>query len=229
MELLAFISIDALREWVQNSGYAGGVGIVFLMLFLCGVGLPVPEDIPLIVSGAFLCNSPERWVITGVACWTGIIGGDIMLYWLGRRYGMGVTKMPIIGKHISIHRVDWVKQKFNEYGVMVVAVGRLFAGIRGVMVFTAGTLKYNFWKFLIADGLAAVLSGGMFMVVGHYLGKNLTDENISKYKHWFALGAGVLVVVVVAYIAYKIKFHKPPVTVAAIDKAVEKEQQSAES
>jgi len=56
-----------------------------LLLFACGLGLPLPEDIPLIVAGAVLCTSTKSWVITAIACWCGIIGGDCIIYFMGRR------------------------------------------------------------------------------------------------------------------------------------------------
>ncbi|HRK29678.1 MAG TPA: DedA family protein [Tepidisphaeraceae bacterium] len=200
--LLAF-SIDTVRDWVQNHGFWGGVAVVFGLLFLCGLGLPLPEDIPLIVAGAFLVHDTRSWIIVGSACWAGIIGGDICLYMLGHKYGMNITKLPFIGKHVTAERIQHVEKLFERYGVLVVAVGRLFAGIRGAMVVTAGTIRYNFFKFLIADGIAAFFSGGLFMLLGHWVGQSLNDDRIKEFKHWFIAGAIVLVCLVVAWVIWK--------------------------
>lgn len=205
--ILAF-SIDTVRNWVQESGYWGGVAVVFGLLFACGLGLPLPEDIPLIVAGAFLItDDPRTWIIVGAACWLGIIGGDIVLYMLGHKYGMNITKVPFIGKHVTAERIAHVEKLFERYGVMVVAVGRLFAGIRGAMVVTAGTIRYNFLKFIIADGIAAFFSGGLFILLGHWIGRNLNDEKIKEFKHWFIAGAVVLVCGVLAWVIWKRRTH----------------------
>ena len=42
----------------------------------------------------------------------------------------------------------------------------MFAGIRGAMVVAAGAMRFNFIKFVIADGLAALVSGGLFVWLG---------------------------------------------------------------
>ncbi len=202
LPLLAF-SIDTVRDWVQNNGFWGGVAVIFGLLFACGLGLPLPEDVPLIVAGAFLVHDTRSWIIVGAACWCGIIGGDIMLYMLGHKYGMNITRLPFIGKHVNAERIQHVEKLFERYGVMVVAVGRLFAGIRGAMVITAGTIRYNFIKFIIADGIAALFSGGLFMLLGHWLGKTLNDESIREFKHWFIAGAVVLVCVVLIWVIWK--------------------------
>src|SRR3989441_8381038 len=118
--LLAF-TFTTIQHWITTRGFVGGVAVVFLLLFACGLGLPLPEDIPLIIAGAFLCTDLHSWIITGIAAWCGIIGGDIILYSMGRRYGMEITRVPFVGKHITRERIEHVEQLFEEYGVGVVA------------------------------------------------------------------------------------------------------------
>lgn len=212
MMFLAF-SIDTVKEWITGQGWWGGALISFALLFACGLGFPMPEDIPLIITGAFLCQGEylplwQEWAIVGFLNWAGIIGGDVCLYWLSRRYGMNITRAPIIGKHVTMERIEKVQKLFDKYGVGVVAVGRLFAGIRGAMVITAGATKFNFLKFFIADSLAAIVSGGMFMVLGHWVGKALNDQTIERFKHWFLAGAIVLAVALVVYIIWRRRSHK---------------------
>lgn len=230
MDLLAaFINIDGLKEMMLNQGWWGGAFLSFALLFACGLGLPLPEDIPLIVSGALLCHDPhgspwQEWAIVGFLNWAGIIGGDICLYWISRRYGQNITRAPIIGKHVTVERIDNVRKMFDKWGVGVVAIGRLFAGIRGAMVITAGTIKFNFFVFVIADSLAAIVSGGLFMLLGWWLGENLTNENIEKYKHYFTAGAIILATVFLVYIIYRIRKHRT-LTEAVAEKVIEKQKQ----
>jgi len=227
MMLLAMFSINTVKGWMTGQGFWGGAFISFALLFACGLGLPMPEDIPLIITGAFLCqpNEPgivgmelwEKWAIVGALNWAGIIGGDVCLYWIARRYGMNITRAPIIGKHVTLERIETVRGWFDRYGMGVVAVGRLLAGIRGAMVITAGAIKFNFLKFLIADGLAAIVSGGMFMLLGYWVGKSLDDKLINEFKHWFIAGAIVLLCLLVAYIIWRKRTHKT-VTEVVVDK-----------
>jgi membrane protein DedA with SNARE-associated domain len=213
MTFLALFSIDAVRLWITTQGWWGGAFVSFALLFACGLGFPMPEDIPLIITGAFLCQGEylpiwQEWMIVGGLNWAGIIGGDICLYWIARRYGMNITRVPIIGKHVTVTRIAKVQVWFDKYGVGVVAVGRLFAGVRGAMVITAGTIKFNFWKFLIADGLAAIISGGMFMVLGYFVGRSLNDKTISEFKHWFIASAIVLACGLLIYMIWRHRQHR---------------------
>jgi membrane protein DedA with SNARE-associated domain len=105
-------------------------------------------------------------------------------------------------------RILKAQQLFDRYGIWVVAVGRLFAGIRGAMVVAAGATRFNFIKFIIADGLAAIVSGGMFIAVGYYLGRTLDDvdeirRKMKPYEHWVILGLVLVVLLVILYILWQ--------------------------
>jgi len=92
----------------------------------------------------------------------------------------------------------------------------MFADIRGAMVVAAGTLRFNFLKFVIADGLAALVSGGLFMFLGYKVGQNI--HLITKYKEWIALGFAIVGVLAVIYFIWRHKRHKTLAEVA-LDKA----------
>jgi len=208
------VTIDRVLELMNRGGI--GYAVLFGMLFLCGLGLPVPEDIPLIVSGILIGSGKMHLAIAAPLAWAGIIGGDCVLYMLGRRYGLNITRVPFVGKHVTKARIEKAEKLFERWGIWVVAVGRLFAGIRGAMVVAAGTLRFNFIKFLIADGLAALVSGGLFMFLGYKVGQNI--HLITKYKEWIALGFAIVGVLAVIYFIWRSKRHKTLAEVA-LDKA----------
>jgi Fe-Mn family superoxide dismutase len=191
MHLLAIgISFQQAEGWIAAVGYPA----LFGLLFACGLGLPLPEDIPLVISGALIARGQMVWPIAAVCAWCGIIGGDICLYTIGRKLGPAVTRLRMLRGHITEARLKRVEKLYDEYGVGVIAVGRLFAGIRGAMVICAGTIRFNFLTFIIADGLAAIVSGGLWMCLGHWLGANLNEEVIGHYKNRIIIGMIVIAV-----------------------------------
>src|SRR5439155_23278469 len=164
--LAELIKFETIQQWIAAGGYV----VLFALLFLCGLGLPLPEDIPLMISGALIANGQFKLAIAAVVAWCGIIGGYIVLYHLGKHFGLEITRVPFVGKHVTKAWIEKVEKLFLRYGVWVVAIGRMFAGIRGAMVVAAGAIRFNFVKFLIADGMAAIVSGGLFIWLGHWLG-----------------------------------------------------------
>ncbi len=201
---------DPLQTVQQWMGSDVGYGVLFGLLFSCGLGVPLPEDIPLLLAGYFVAGGQMQLAYAAIAAWCGIIGGDCMLYLLGRLFGMNITKIPVIGTHVSRSRIEHAHGLFEKYGIWVVAVGRLFAGIRGAMVIAAGTLRFHFLKFIIADGCAAVVSGGLFMALGYWGRHKFGDlhqiaNEIEHYQRFVLLG---LVVVVGGVVIWKLRAGK---------------------
>ncbi|CAN5591890.1 DedA family protein [soil metagenome] len=215
-------SFAQIQGWIQTGGYF----VLFALLFSCGLGLPLPEDVPLIIGGALVAKGQMNLVIVAIAAWCGIIGGDCVLYHIAKKYGMEITRVPFIGEHVTRARIQRVEKMFDQYGVWVVAVGRLFAGIRGAMVVAAGVTRYNFVKFIIADGLAALVSGGFFVAVGYWLGNNLTEARVREFKEWFFVGGLLLAIGIIAWFIWR-KRHAAQVEALEV-KVVEKVAQAAD-
>lgn len=164
--------MERIEYWLAGKIASGGYPMLFGVLLSCGLGLPLPEDIPLIFAGIFVQQGKFNLAIACACAWCGIIGGDCILYSLGRRFGHDVTLIPVIGRHINTKRIAAVEIWFKKYGVWVVAIGRMFAGVRGAVVVVAGATRYSFTKFLVADGLAAIVSGGLFVLIGYKFAQN---------------------------------------------------------
>ena len=187
--------------WVEHGGY----GVLFLLLFSCGLGVPIPEDIPIIAAGIMAGAGKMHLAIAAVVAWCGIIGGDCVLYHVGKRFGLGIARVPFIGRHVTQARILRAERLFQKYGVLVVGVGRMFAGIRGAMVVAAGAVRFRFLTFLIADSIGAVISGGIAMTLGYLVGNNIDviEKKIRGATMWVGLGAGVAVVVLVAFLWWR--------------------------
>jgi membrane protein DedA with SNARE-associated domain len=213
------LDLDTIRPWLESGGYLLLLGL----LFACGLGLPLPEDIPLIASGILIAQHQMHWMFAAPVAWLGIIGGDCMLYHFGKRYGRNITKLPHIGKHITLKRLEKAEQYFDRYGVWVVGIARMFAGIRGAMVVAAGTTRFNFVKFIIADSLAAIVSGGMFMTLGWWFGSNLDlmKHRVHEFKTTLMIVAIVAAIALIAYIWWRTKKNKTP-SEAVLDAVIER-------
>ena len=204
--------------WLRAHFETGGYALLFGLLFCCGLGLPLPEDIPLLLAGALVAKGKMSLAIVAVVAWCGIIGGDCVLYHLGLFFGMEVKRIPMVGHHLSEKRLKQVHAMFERWGVWVVAVGRMFAGIRGAMVVVAGATRFTFWKFLIADGLAAIVSGGLFVFLGYVFGKNMDAllEHVEKGKRWTLVATVIIGLGVAIWLFLKQRTKKEANKQAAI-------------
>src|SRR4051794_33289502 len=105
---LSVISIEQTEAWFEWGGYF----ILFGLLFACGLGLPMPEDIPLLLAGYFIAQGKMHLLMAGIVAWCGIIGGDMVLYSFGKRFGLEITRVPFVGKHVTKERVLRAEELF---------------------------------------------------------------------------------------------------------------------
>jgi membrane protein DedA with SNARE-associated domain len=212
---LAIFSPERVEVWIE----AGGIFVLFGLLFACGLGLPLPEDIPLLLAGYMISQAKMHVLTAAIAAWLGIIGGDCVLYMLARKFGLEITRVRFIGKHLTKERILMAEDLLDRWGVWVVAVGRMFAGVRGAMVVAAGATRFNFTKFVIADGLAALVSGGLFIALGYWAGIKLGNieqmrSKIKGVEHWVFLIAALIALVVALYFFWWRRRHTPITDVA---------------
>jgi membrane protein DedA with SNARE-associated domain len=201
LSLAAYFEVNTVKGWLLRGSY----GTLFGLLFSCGLGFPLPEDVPLIAAGILIYHHHMNLAIAAPLAWLGIIGGDCVLYTLGYRFGEKISEVPIVGKHVTPSRIKRAELLFQKYGVWMVAVGRLFMGIRGAMVVAAGTSRLKFHKFIIADGLAAIVSGGLFMYVGYWGGEFGPEmvRRIREFKYSMWIGAAVLAVALIVFFFWR--------------------------
>src|SRR3954465_10465604 len=112
-----FPKIDLGRVVERMDIGGAGYGVLFGLLFSCGLGMPLPEDIPLLVAGMLVGAGKMHLLTVAICAWCGIIGGDCILYYLGHRFGLNITRVPFIGKHVTRERILQAERLFEKYGV----------------------------------------------------------------------------------------------------------------
>lgn len=146
---------------------------LFLILVLCGVGLPLPEDIPLITAGflAFekVLDLPTALVVALLA----ILVGDSLIFFIGRKWGLSLLSHRLVRSILPEERLTRVQRYFERYGDRTVFFARFVVGLRAATFWAAGTLNVSYGRFILFDGLAALLSVPAFVLLGWYFGDDI--------------------------------------------------------
>ena len=150
---------------------------ICLVPFLAGLGVPIPEDIPLIYGGVLAGAGKINVWIHFVLSMIFILIGDSCLYFIGRRIGKvgeGTQEGPPSRwqRLLSPERRGKVEAYFDRYGSWTVFFGRFIAGVRGALYLTAGLTRFPFWRFLILDFFAALISVPLWIWLGYEAGAN---------------------------------------------------------
>jgi membrane protein DedA with SNARE-associated domain len=139
----------------------------FTVLLLCGLGLPLPEEVTLIGSGILLYREEVEFLPITVVCSVAILLGDSIPFWLGRRYGTSALRLRWVSRLLRPERFARLRTRFDEYGNWAVFGCRFFAGIRIPGYFVAGTMGMRYSRFLLLDALGVLIS----VPISIYLGK----------------------------------------------------------
>ncbi len=151
-------------------------GLVFLILLAAGFGLPLPEDIPLVMGGVLVYRGQADLATMIVVGYLGIVIGDSVMFGLGRRFGSKVGSTPRTGffaRIVSPASRARVEGLFKKHGEKIVMLARFLPGIRTVTYFTAGSVGMNYARFLLYDSIAALASAPIFVVLGSYFGADI--------------------------------------------------------
>ncbi len=142
----------------------------FVVLLLCGVGLPLPEEVTLIGSGILLYRGEVDFVPIVLVCSSAILLGDSIPYALGRRYGMSVLRYRWVSRLVHPERLDRLRKRFEEHGNWATFACRFFAGIRIPGYFVAGTMGMRYGRFLLLDALGVLISVPLSIYLGKLFG-----------------------------------------------------------
>ena len=184
---------------IEQLGYVG----LFVVLFVAGLGVPIPEELPIITGGVLSHQLVLRWWIALPVCVLGVLSGDIALYWVGHHWGERVLGWRPVRWVLSPAREEQLKANYRNHGIKIVFTARHVMGLRAAAFLTAGIARIPFWKFLAADGVAAVVS----VPFGFFLAFLFADQveqvfkDVHRVERWLMLAVLVIVAVWVAIAA----------------------------
>ena len=147
----------------------------FVVLLLCGVGLPLPEEVTLLGAGLLLYRGEVAFVPISVVCGAAILLGDSIPYWLGRRYGDQALRIPWVRRILRPDRMKRLQRRFEAHGNWGIFVCRFLAGVRIPGYFVAGTMRMSFPRFLILDGLGVLLTVPTIIYLGQLFGGKIEE------------------------------------------------------
>jgi membrane protein DedA with SNARE-associated domain len=176
---------------------------LFLLLFLGEIGFPFPEDATLLLSGFLVAHGVTKLVPTLFVVYGGLLATDFSLYLVGKNYGRRLFEHKTFQKLLTPERFKQIEEKLKQWGLWVILLGRHIFGLRAQIFLAAGVVRMSPLKFLLADGLSAMVTMILMMGIG-YIGGNsvqVLQKDISRIEH-FALLAFVLLVVVWIIVGY---------------------------
>lgn len=192
------LTLKEIARLIEKYGYI----VIFSLVMLGNMGVPVPEESPVVLAGY---ASQKLWLDYKTAflvCLVSAIVGDNIGYMIGRKGGR-----PLLlryGKYVGLNEAKLARLEafFERYGDKTVFIARFVAGLRWAAGPLSGAAKMPFGRFLFFNATGALVWVFIMTQLGYQLANNLdyVIELIAKAKIVIIGGA---ILGVAAYYFYK--------------------------
>lgn len=161
--------VGLISGYIEHFTYLG----LFVVLLLCGLGLPVPEDVALLAGGYLAHRGITRYPVTLGVALLGVVAGDNSLFFMGRRFGAEAVRHFALwwpGQQRQIKRIEHFMER---HGSRAVLYARFLAGLRALVYLSAGSFGVRPAVFLFYDLLGAVISVPIVVTLGYIFSRQL--------------------------------------------------------
>jgi membrane-associated protein len=179
-----------------GSWYSGSVGYLVIagLIFLdrgAFTGIALPGELFLALGGIYAGRGNLSVVLVIVIGALAGLLGEIVSYWLGRLYGVRITRHLPLANRFEKH-LNEAHDYFRRNGGKTVFVGRYVSVVGTFMPFAAGMSNMPFRRFLAFDVAAITLWSTGVTLLGYLLNSQikLVDQILSQF------GWGLLALVV---------------------------------
>lgn len=160
------------------------------VLSAAGLGVPVSEDLTLMLAGALAAHGVTSYWPTLAAGYFGVLIGDALIHQWGRRMGPRAYAAPLVQKALSRERQEKLRAHFARRAFLTIVVGRHTPLLRAPVFFLAGASGVGFWKFVAADAISAAITVPAVLTLGFYFGNHL--DVVRRHIHEAQLVFGAL-------------------------------------
>ena len=174
---------------------------ITILLFLGGLGIPVPEN-PALMGGGYALHKHLSPPLASLFVWyLAIMLGDSLLfaaaYWLFTR----ATLSELLDRYVGNSRLKEYRRAFAGRAGWTLFLARFTFGIRALVYLAAGAARYPWQRFLAVDGVSVATQVLLFVGIGYYAGERIEWAQATGEKIAFLLGIFAVGGMVVSYIS----------------------------
>lgn len=192
--------------------------LIVTLMIASSFGLPIPEELTLISAGfiTHMAIHPEIFpppfagatsvnpIVTAIVCFVSVFLSDFLVFMLGRKFGSKMLRSKYFERYRNSASMKKVEGFTEKYGALACGIFRFTPGLRFPGHFACGSMKIPVWKFVVVDGLAALITvPTQVLLIAHY--GELMFEFLKEFK---IAVFSILACLLIFYIVRSIISHK---------------------
>ena len=199
------MSLQIFQAWLSTYGYFALFGSLVFGI----VGLPIPDETLLTLSGFLVFKGQFSFLPTVFTSFAGSIAGISLSYAIGHTGGSRFLRKYGARFHITEDRVNRVHVWYEKVGKWMLVIGYFIPGVRHLMAFVAGSSNMRYPVFAAFAYTGGVLWSTTFVTLGYYLGNSWSE--VSRHRLLFAFVSSVLlaVILVLWYVNARMRSRTP--------------------
>ncbi len=160
---------------------------------------PVPAD-TVVAFGSFLAARGQGTALgVFVATWAGNLGGAMLIYGVGRRYGAERLERRMLGDRAA-EAESRLRALYGKYGLAALFLSRFLPGVRAIVPPLAGALRVPAIRAAVAMGAASAVWYGAISYLAFRIGADWDQlaGTVSRYGRVAAITGSVLAMLAIA-------------------------------
>jgi membrane protein DedA with SNARE-associated domain len=177
---------DSAMAFLQSLQGFPAYALLFALLFSCGIGAPINEDILLLAAAALTLKGIMDPVPLMVVAWFGLVLGDALVFYWGHRFGARLLRHRYFARVVPEARLASMQDTMRRYGPAYIFVVRFMPGVRTPLFFAAGSLKMPYRHLFIFDGVAALVELPLLVYGVRYVGGRWEEilALVQRFQGW---------------------------------------------
>lgn len=194
--------MQSLLDWLVTLGPGTLYTAIAFTAALENLVPPFPSDV-VVAFGSFVAAQGQGTALgVFLAAWLGNVGGALLVYVLGRRFGAERLERRLAGKQAQARNAR-LRKLFQRYGMPAVFVSRFIPGVRALVPAFAGALRLSVIWTTVMIASASAIWYGLITVIAFRVGADweLLKGTVGQYSKTAAIiGTSIIALGIVVWL-----------------------------
>lgn len=182
------MNADAISHWLLGAAAAGGAGWLLGALALATF---LSDDLACLAGGVLVGLQQVDFLPAAIACWGGILTGDLLLVAAGRHFGRAALQRRPLRGRVSPDAIARGEQWFARHGRFALLASRFLPGTRLPLSLAAGVLRVPAATVVVIFSASALVWAPLLVGLGAWAGQGTTEASTTAGRIGVTLASGI--------------------------------------